>query len=440
MTKYPNARFAVISDLHFYDTSLGCEGSAFENEMDLDRKMLIESEELLDYTIENLLESDIQFLLVCGDLTKDGEALNHKRLSAKLQVLAEHGIKVIVTPGNHDINNFSAVEFSGEIKSSVESISSEDFKEIYAKMGFEDSLMSDDSSLSYVSEPVPGLWVIAIDACRYDENRADGIPSVVGGAIKKGTEQWLKNVLSQARENGKAVIALLHHGVVEHWDGQARLHPDCLLKDYNRIGRLLASNNVSFVFTGHNHAQNIARADFSGNILHDVGTGSLVTYPCPVRHCNISNNRITIVTQTIADKLNTTSDFSDIAKGVIKKSVAVTSISDLRGYRVSDSDAEYIAKELGEAFVAHYSGDANKESRQKFELNKLTLWGKFIFAIQQRYVIDPLWKSASQRNNHTVISLKPELAGEKYWGVEEFLSRVRRFSAEWTFERKEVEL
>jgi len=429
MTKYPDAGFAVISDLHFYDTSLGYEGAAFEKELSLDRKMLAESEELLDYMIKDLLKSNIKFLLVCGDLTKDGEALNHEKLSAKLQILVNYGIKVIVTPGNHDINNYSAAEFLGNVKSIVNSVSAEDFKKIYAEMGYGCSLMNDSSSLSYVSEPVPGLWVVAIDSCRYDENKANGIPSVVGGMIKAGTEQWLSNVLSEAKKNYKAVIALMHHGIIEHWNGQSRLYPDSLIKNHNHIANLLVSSNVGFVFTGHNHAQSIVEADFSGKRLCDVGTGSLVTYPCPIRFCNLNDSKLTINTKTIADKLRPGTNFSNVAKNVLKKAMAVASIGDLLKYRISDVDAEYIANVLGEAFAAHYSGDADIRLRPAFQSDKLSLWGKIIFAIQQRYVIDPLWESVSPRNNNASIALNPEFASEKYRTDKRFATMAKKSAA-----------
>jgi len=427
MTKYPDADFAVISDLHFYDTSLGCAGAAFEQELSIDRKMLAESEELLDYMIGDLIDSNIKFLMVCGDLTKDGEAVNHEKLSVKLQMLVNHGIKVIVTPGNHDINNYNAAGFSGDTKSSVSSIAAEDFKRIYSEMGYSDALTSDSNSLSYVSEPIPGLWVLAIDSCRYDENSAGGTGSIVGGKIEKSTEQWMSFVLSEAKKMNKAVIAFLHHGIIEHWDGQARQYPDCLVKNHDRIGQLLVSNNVSFVFTGHNHAQSIAQTNFSQKCLYDVGTGSLVTYPCPVRYCSLNNSGLTISTETIADKLNSESGFSDIAKNAIKKSVNHMTSKSLLKYKLSDVDAEYIFDALGDAFVAHYSGDADMGQRPAVLLSKLSMWGKIIFAIQQKYVIDPLWESASRGNNHTNISLESEFADEEYYSGEKFILSVKKF-------------
>jgi len=417
MDTHPDARFAVISDLHFYDASLGAEGAAFEKALSMDRKMLAESEELLDYAISDLLRSDIQFLLICGDLTKDGEAINHEKVSAKLQTLADNGIKVIVTPGNHDINNPGAVGFSGDEKWMAANTSAQEFRRIYADMGYGDCFISDDSSLSYVSEPVPGLWVLSIDTCRYDENSTEGESAVTGGSISAGTEEWILSVLSEASAHGKTVIALMHHGIVEHWKGQAKIHPDYLVKGFGRLGGLLASHNVRLAFTGHNHAQSIVRADFGDNFLCDVGTGSLVTYPCPIRYCELDVGDLKINTNTIAEKLRTETDFAEIAESIVKKNIAHEVARSLREYYVSDCDAEYIADAVGEAFSAHYKGDAAASFRPEFDFNSLGLLGKFVYATQKQ-IIDALWESSLLGDNNTVLNLQGAPVSERVWNGE----------------------
>ncbi|NCC95179.1 MAG: hypothetical protein EOM10_18265 [Opitutae bacterium] len=45
---YPTARFAVFSDPHLYPRSLGTTGPAFQDYLNKDRKLLVESEALLD--------------------------------------------------------------------------------------------------------------------------------------------------------------------------------------------------------------------------------------------------------------------------------------------------------------------------------------------------------------------------------------------------------
>ena len=281
-------------------------------------------------------------------------------------------------------------------------------------MGYGDCLISDDSSLSYVSEPVPGLWVLSIDTCRYDENSAEGESAVTDGSISGDTEKWILSVLNEAAIHDKTVIALMHHGIVEHWNGQATIHPDYLVRDFGRLGRLLASHNVQLVFTGHNHAQSIVQADFGENFLCDVGTGSLVTYPCPIRYCELDDGDLNINTNTIAEKLCPGTDFAAISESVVKKNIAREVACSLRGYHISDCDAQYIADAVGEAFAAHYKGDAAYSFRPEFDFNSLGLLGKFVYATQKR-IIDALWESSLLGDNNTVLDLQSAPISERVW-------------------------
>ncbi|HEO71358.1 MAG TPA: metallophosphoesterase, partial [Candidatus Hydrogenedentes bacterium] len=108
---YPPTRFAVASDIHLYDADLGIEGAAFEDYLAHDRKMLAESEEILAAMLEDIVADAPEFLVVCGDLTKDGEAVNHALAAQYLAGVEAEGIPVFVVPGNHDLNNPHAMSF-----------------------------------------------------------------------------------------------------------------------------------------------------------------------------------------------------------------------------------------------------------------------------------------------------------------------------------------
>ena len=83
-------------------------------------------------------------------------------------------------------------------------------------------------------------------------------------------------------------MVMSHHGIIEHWVGQNKLHSDYLLSDYKYIGKMLASYDVRLSFTGHYHAQDITLSDFNKDgFLYDIETGSLVTAPCPIRYLSL---------------------------------------------------------------------------------------------------------------------------------------------------------
>ncbi len=218
---YPEARFAVFNDPHLYDVSLGTDGEAFREYLDNDRKMLVESEELLLEAVKMVQAEGPDFLIVPGDLTKDGEKVSHRLIAAHLTQLEASGIEVFVVPGNHDILNPHAVRFMGAEHEPVEHVTPEEFKKIYAELGYDHAYSTDPSSLSYAAEPVDGLVLLSLDSADYDTNLELETP-VTNGKFTQDQIDWIEKVLLDAAREGKAVIAMMHHGIVEHYDSQEK--------------------------------------------------------------------------------------------------------------------------------------------------------------------------------------------------------------------------
>ncbi|MCL2184576.1 MAG: metallophosphoesterase [Treponema sp.] len=401
--KYPDVRFAVISDIHVYIQELGSTGSAFEKVMLSDRKLLLDSIDLLDFGINEIIASDVNFVLIPGDLTKDGELINHRIVAEKLNILKEAGIKAYVVPGNHDVNNTEAFSFKGDTKTIVPTISEQEFAQNYADFGFKDAIMRDSESLSYLTELCPGLLLLALDATRHREN-TQGHHPIVGGKINQQTADWIALALREADKRNAAVIAMMHHGFMEHWKGQKKLHPDYIILDFENFSKFLASWNVRVGFTGHYHAHDVTRSDFNGKYMYDIETGSLITAPCPIRYVQIKNNTLTIRSDFIVDKLHPGTDFAAKAKSFVKQTVMLEASSTLRKFRVSENDIAIIADAVGDAFNAHYSGDENPGLRKTLDKSKLGLWGKFVLSVQQ-YVLDGLWKDLTPSDINLSISL-----------------------------------
>ena len=389
ITAYPDAAFAVISDIHLYDASLGTEGAAFEEVLYSDRKLLRDSADLLDYAIDEIIASGVRFVLISGDLTKDGELACHTLAAEKFGKLTDNGINVYVVPGNHDVNNPDAESYSGDTASHVDSISADDFARIYADFGYGGAIRRDDESLSYVAEPADGLWLLAIDSCRYRENQP-GQKEIVGGRINQDTADWIASVLADAEKMDKAVVAMMHHGVAEHWTGQSKLHPDYLVEGYSDFGEFLASYGARAVFTGHYHALDITRADFDGGYIYDIETGSLITAPCPIRYVSLKGGEMAVRSDVIAGKLRPGTDFEPEAAAFVKATVMKEAAATLKKYFVSDKDAAVIAGAVGDAFAAHYSGDEDPAQRPPLDESALSLWGRIVLSTQ-KYVLDGLW-------------------------------------------------
>lgn len=402
MVAYPDTNFAVMSDIHYYDTSLGTTGAAFEECLASDRKLLKQSAELASLAVDRIIESGVKFVLVSGDLTKDGEKINHEKVAEQLQRIVDAGIKVYVVPGNHDVNNPLAVKYVGDGTEPVENVMADDFAEIYKNCGYGDALIRDDNSLSYVAEPQDGLWIVALDSNESEKNQPN-TEEVWAGELTQDQIDWLQEVLKQANDEGKAVIVLEHHGIVEHWEGQSKLHPDYLLSDYKYVGKLLTSYGVRLAFTGHYHAQDISLEDNGDKgFMYDAETGSLSTAPCSMRFCTISNNNFTDKTEHLIDSYG--ASFAAEADAFVKKTIYIEAYNTLKGYHVSEKDSVYIADTISDAFMAHYTGNEETSARIDIDKSKLSLWNKFIYS-QYSYAIDGLWVDLKPADGNVTFSL-----------------------------------
>jgi len=305
-----------ITDLHYMAPELLIvKGSAFDNYMMRDRKMLYDSPAILRAAVQNLLNEKVDIVLVSGDLTKDGELLSHEGVAKTLQPLLDHGVKVLVIPGNHDINNPFAVKFMGDSTYAAATVSADDFRQIYGDFGYNSAISKDPNSLSYVSEPVPGLRILCLDGNKYYNNTfiskgASADIRVTKGVLKPETMVWLKSEIAQAKAQGKQLVGMIHHGVVEHFDYESVLAAPYILDNSAELQRTFMLAGVRVMFTGHFHASDISRVDDRlGNHLYDVETGSILTYPCPYRIMELSGNKLTIQTKLI-EKIDTYSSDS----------------------------------------------------------------------------------------------------------------------------------
>ncbi|WP_415238789.1 metallophosphoesterase family protein [Seleniivibrio woodruffii] len=346
------ARFAVLSDPHVYDTSLGTTGTAFEDYLAHDRKMLAESTEIMEAMAAKLSAVDkLDFLLIPGDLTKDGEKVSHQKMASILATLNSKGIATYVVPGNHDINNPHAVSFSGSTTTKVASVTPAEFAEIHKNSGFSNAIYRDSNSLSYIAEPADNVWLFAIDSCKYDDN---GTYPETSGEISAATLSWILSKLTEAKSKGKLVIGMMHHGIIAHFAAQPLLFAEYVLDEYTTVGAALANAGMNIVFTGHFHAQDVVKYSFSNSVMYDVETGSGVTAPCPYRiiDLDIPAKKFDIKSYEI-DSTPSKTDFATYKKDFVEQGMLELYTALGPSYGLPTAYASVGA----EIHVAHYKGD-----------------------------------------------------------------------------------
>jgi hypothetical protein len=405
--RYPSARFAVFSDPHVYDAGLGTDGSAFQADMDSDRKLLSESREILETALQRVKEEGVQFLLVPGDLTKDGEKQDHLLVAEELAGLARAGIRVYVVPGNHDVLNPHAVRYSGATRARVPNVTPGEFAEIYRDAGYGEALFRDPESLSYVAEPVAGLWLLAVDSAAYAGNPGRTSPET-GSGLAPERVAWIETMLGMALSRQKAVIVMMHHGVVEHFVGQEKYFPRYLVSDWRKASDMFASYGVRAVFTGHFHAQDIAlRRTSGGRTLYDIETGSLVTFPDPIRLVTIdaADQKMRIESSFIEDIpsfVDRGMSFGEYSRDFVEAGTAKIAVRTMKSYGIPDDEAAILAAQVAAAFAAHFRGDERFRGTEMIRTRGLSPLAGLVVGMRKD-LIASLWSDTEPPDNDLVI-------------------------------------
>ena len=242
-------RFAVASDLHV--------GLSHTIQQLAHRFHLVEvSIPVLEAVLEHLSQLDLDFLLLPGDLTQDGEIENHTWLTQRLQQLP---FPTYVVPGNHDVPQ----PLNDGYK-----IGWQEFPSYYRSFGY-----AKTDRLYYTHEVLPGVRLIGLNSNQFNKK------GYIVGSLDEEQLVWLDTVLQENPD--QLMLVMIHHNVLEHLPNQTH-HPigrRYMLSNAAALVERLQTAQAGLVFTGHLHVQDIAHDQG----LYDVTTGSLVSYPHPYR-------------------------------------------------------------------------------------------------------------------------------------------------------------
>lgn len=245
----PTFRFAIISDPHV----------ALPHTIEplAQRFHLVEvSVAALNQALAHLEQLDLDFLLIPGDLTQDGEPDNHTWLSERLARLP---FPAYVIPGNHDVPVPQAT---------CQAVGLDTFADYYGHCGYGQA-----RALYYRQALLPGVQLIGLNSNGF----ADSGQQL--GCLDQAQLQWLRHQLQEC--TGDCVLVMIHHNVIEHLPGQSTHNLGCryMLDNAPALLQILAQYNVKLILTGHLHVQDIAHQDG----IYEITTGSLVSYPHPYR-------------------------------------------------------------------------------------------------------------------------------------------------------------
>ncbi len=181
-----------------------------------------------------LRESQVDHLVVTGDLTASGETSEFERVADLLRPWAEKG-KLTAVPGNHDLWTEHAAERARFLRA----------------IGPDGRGMKRPASPYPLAVPLsPEVVLVALDSARWGED-----PWRTPGRLGPQQLQATRDLVRQHAKEGRAVLLALHHHLVLPPE---RIPSDALvarmpLADADKVVRLVAEMPVAAVLHGHRH-------------------------------------------------------------------------------------------------------------------------------------------------------------------------------------------
>ena len=289
-------KFVVLSDIHLMHPDLLVhEGEAFDKYNWEECKLLRESPEIFAATLERARAYNPDFLIVCGDMSKDGELISHKYVAEKLNEFSKQtGARILVVPGNHDLTNPHSFRYDGAVSTPEPSASEKDFEEIYAQCGYSDAVERGPRKLDYMSYPTDGLAFIGLDS--NEPNSPDNV--AVQGGLTKAQALWVAHMVEKAHADNRYVILGMHHNLLEFYNNASLIRganiANANYDDYTN-GQLvtdLCNAGIDVVFSGHSHMHSITSEKRGEREIFSVVTSSLVNLPLAYRTGTISKDGV----------------------------------------------------------------------------------------------------------------------------------------------------
>src|SRR5690554_2740477 len=133
-----SVKIAVITDIHFLSKKLASTGPALTTFENTTGRNIDDLHSVLNTVINDLIKEEIDVLFITGDLSNHGELQSHIDFIEKLKHLKDSGIRIFVTPGNHDINIPDSKRYIGNESIAVASVTDDEFEQLYDSYGFGD--------------------------------------------------------------------------------------------------------------------------------------------------------------------------------------------------------------------------------------------------------------------------------------------------------------
>lgn len=286
--------FYLLTDPHYFENALGAEGEAYEIRSAEDQKCIAETGAIIDAGFAQLIsDTEIDTVLIAGDLTFNGEKESHKGFLQRLQRLRDAGKKVYLITARHDYHD-DPCGFVGSERVRVEGTKRGALRDLYWNYGFGDAIASwEEDPLSYVAQLAPGIRLLALN-CDGDCKDFKG--------LWDAQMDWALEQVRLAHESGNYIFAMTHYPLLPG-SPVMQFISDAKLTDWQTRAQQFADAGVDLFFTGHMHMQSLTQLTTdAGNTITDICTGSFVGCPCAYRKISFApSGSVEVQSYTIRD-------------------------------------------------------------------------------------------------------------------------------------------
>lgn len=290
---------ATINDTHYYPESLsGNKKEALYTYLEGHNCVYEDLYSILDAALASLeyevKNNGVKYIALVGDLTTNGEYEGHIELAQKLKAFEEKtGAVILVTPGNHDINNSRASSFVNDKKEPARITTPAEFYEIYKDLGFSDAYhkftdftAGTHGSLSYSVKTDDGYRLILADAGKFTSEVTESgeDEQETGGTFTPELLSWVLSEAEDAKKDGETPILFTHWNLSGMNYFHEYLMQGFVIDDGYKLQEILADAGINYAFGGHQHVSDISITySDSGNPMYSVITPTLSQFPFSYR-------------------------------------------------------------------------------------------------------------------------------------------------------------
>ena len=389
----------VVADPHYMSEKLTENSETFVSYLDTLDRMMKYTGVFLDIIEDDVKKNQPDIVVFPGDLTNNGSKVNHLELEKRLQRIKAAGAKVYVVPGNHDINNEKALLFKDNNIYKTESITKDEFTKIYGDYGYDEAILKDENTLSYLVKPYQNLWLLMLDTTKdYPEP---------GGYINRDTLNWITQCSDMAKEENAEMVVVMHHNLLDHSE---IIWEDYTVDNNTSVINTFHECDIQLVLSGHIHIQDVKThtSAVTGNTIYDIATSSLpvfthqygqLTYS-PSRGYDYETIKMNVEKYALENNIEDENllSFNEYAEKFFVENLCGTHKDSIGLLDIPDEYKEEVFRTVTEMNKKYFSGYRNEALKQLIETKGFKIVEQLDECFIQEYIMGMI-KDQNADNN-----------------------------------------